>query len=87
MKSTSTLALPLQAPRPKTELVLPYGAYRLTRADGARVERLDKHPFCMSRVYYDATEKPEEVRAGAAAAKPHLTQMLGVRVLVVASLG
>ncbi len=52
----------LQAPRPKTELALPYGAYRLTRADGARVERIDKHPFCMSRVYYDATEKPEEVR-------------------------
>ena len=54
---------PEQAPRPKMELALPYGTYRLTRADGTRVERLDKHPFCMSRVYYDATEKPEEVRA------------------------
>ena len=31
------------------------------RADGSLAERADKHPFCMSRVYYDATEKPEEV--------------------------
>ena len=53
----------VQAPRPKTELALPYGAYCLTRSNGSRVERLDKHPFCMSRVYYDATEKPEEVRS------------------------
>ena len=35
--------------------------YRLVRADGRAAERPNKHPFCMSRVYYDATEKPEEV--------------------------
>jgi hypothetical protein len=38
-----------QRPRPKLELALPYGSYRLTRADGAPLERIDKHPFCMSR--------------------------------------
>lgn len=43
------------------ELELPYRMYRLVRADGSLVERVDKHPFCMSRVYYDVTEKPEEV--------------------------
>lgn len=42
---------------------LPYKLYRLVRADGSQPERVDKHPFCMSRVYYDATEKPEEVWA------------------------
>lgn len=52
----------LQLPRPKLELALPYGAYKLVRADGNAVERGDKHPFCMSRVYYDANERPEEVR-------------------------
>jgi hypothetical protein len=35
--------------------------YRLTRADGTAVERVDKHPFCMSRVFYDPKEKPDEV--------------------------
>lgn len=34
------------------------------KADGSPAERVDKHPFCMSRVFYDATEKPEEVRRG-----------------------
>lgn len=53
----------LQPARPKLELELPYRMYRLVRADGSAVERVDKHPFCMSRVYYDASEKPEEVRA------------------------
>ena len=38
-----------QRQRPKLELALPYGSYRLTRADGAPLERTDKHPFCMSR--------------------------------------
>ena len=38
-----------QLPRPKLQLALPYAAYRLTRADGAPLERTDKHPFCMSR--------------------------------------
>ncbi|GAB4817977.1 hypothetical protein N2152v2_005023 [Parachlorella kessleri] len=47
--------------RPKMDLELPYRLYRLVRADGSLVERADKHPFCMSRVYYSAEEKPEEV--------------------------
>ncbi|KAL4859604.1 Serine/threonine-protein phosphatase T [Chlorella vulgaris] len=47
--------------RPKLELELPYKLYKLVRADGSLVERVDKHPFCMSRVYYNPTEKPEEV--------------------------
>ena len=51
----------MQPPRPKLELELPYRMYRLVRADGSAPERTDKHPFCMSRVYYDSTEKPEEV--------------------------
>ncbi|KAK9835735.1 hypothetical protein WJX74_007021 [Apatococcus lobatus] len=52
------LAKPAQ---PKSELELPYKMYRLVRANGRLAERPNKHPFCMSRVYYDATEKPEEV--------------------------
>lgn len=56
-------AMPVQPARPKMELELPYRMYRLVRADGSAVERVDKHPFCMSRVYYNATEKPEEVRS------------------------
>ncbi|PSC67238.1 Tetratricopeptide repeat 28 [Micractinium conductrix] len=47
--------------RPKMELELPYKLYKLVRADGKPAERVDKHPFCMSRVYYDQQEKPEEV--------------------------
>lgn len=46
---------------PKMELEVPYRMYRITRIDGSTVDRVDKHPFCMSRVYYDAAEKPEEV--------------------------
>jgi len=46
------------------ELELPYKLYKLVKADGRPAERVDKHPFCMSRVYYDATEKPEEVGVG-----------------------
>lgn len=41
----------IQRPRPKLELALPYATYRLTRADGAPLERTDKHPFCMSRCF------------------------------------
>ncbi len=37
---------------------------QLVRADGRRVERVDKHPFQLSRVYYNARERPEEVWAG-----------------------
>lgn len=54
----------VQLPRPKMELALPYGAYRLVRTDGSTPERTDKHPFCMSRVYYDPSERAEEVRPG-----------------------
>lgn len=52
-----------QPARPKLELELPYRQYRLVRADGGAAERPDKHPFSLSRVYYDASEKPEEVGA------------------------
>ncbi len=47
-------------PPPKQALALPYGAYRIVRADGSAPERVNKHPFCMSRVFYDAAERPEE---------------------------
>ncbi len=53
--------LVLQPSRPKMELELPYRMYRLVRSDGSLVERVDKHPFCMSRCYYNPKEKPEEV--------------------------
>ena len=43
------------------EIEVPYKLYRLVGADGSPAERADKHPFAMSRVYYDASEKPEEV--------------------------
>lgn len=42
---------------------LPYKMYRLVKADGAAAERVEKHPFCMSRVFYDGKERPEEVWA------------------------
>ena len=48
---------------PKQELALPYGTYRMVRTDGRTPERVDKHPFCMSRVFYDAPDRPEEVWA------------------------
>ena len=51
--------------RPERRLALPYGSYRLCSAAGGRVERADKHPFCMSRVFYDAAERPGEVWAQA----------------------
>ena len=38
-----------QAARPKMEMELPYRLYRLTKADGSACERIDKHPFAMSR--------------------------------------
>ena len=50
-------------PRPKQEIALPYESYRLVTAEGQGVERLDKHPFCMSRVYYSRAERPAEVWA------------------------
>ncbi len=37
--------------------------YRLTRGDGGALERPDKHPFCMSRVFYDGVDRPEEAWA------------------------
>ena len=48
---------------PELAIALPYQSYRLVDADGVPQERIDKHPFCMSRVYYDAAEKPREVWA------------------------
>lgn len=44
--------------RPTSQLALPYAAYRLVRADGQRVERADKHPFQLSRVFYTARDRP-----------------------------
>ena len=49
--------------RPETQLSLPYAAYSLCTADGSALERTDKHPFCMSRVYYEACERPAEAWA------------------------
>ena len=37
--------------------------YRIVRGDGSVPERIRKHPFCMSRVYYQADERPEELWA------------------------
>lgn len=48
---------------PVTQLELPYNSYRLVLSDGRAVERADKHPFQLSRVFYDAKERPEEVWA------------------------
>ena len=45
------------------EISLPYKDYKLVSADGRGVERRDKHPFCMSRVYYSRDERPDEVWA------------------------
>jgi len=49
--------------RPKMDLELPYRSYKLVYTNGQPVERTDKHPFCMSRVYYDNKERPKEVWA------------------------
>ena len=54
----------LVARRPDTSIELPYANYQLVRADGRRVERVNKHPFQLSRVYYSGVERPEEVWAG-----------------------
>jgi hypothetical protein len=54
---------------------LPYRLYRLTRADGsAPFERPEKHPFCMSRVYYEPGDKPEEARRLIRLACPLITR-------------
>lgn len=63
--SSRNAVVPAQPP--KLELEVPYRMYRVTRVDGTVPDRVDKHPFCMSRVYYDASEKPEEVRGLVAA--------------------
>jgi hypothetical protein len=61
----------IQRPRPKLELALPYGSYRLTRADGAPLERTDKHPFCMSRrACAAARARPRPSDAGAISILP-----------------
>lgn len=38
----------------------PYTYYSLVTAEGRPLERPDKHPFCMSRVLYAASERPSE---------------------------
>ncbi|KAK9824173.1 hypothetical protein WJX72_008288 [[Myrmecia] bisecta] len=53
----------VQVARPKQDIALPFQHYRPVYADGRAPERTDKHPFCMSRVYYQANEKPREVWA------------------------
>lgn len=52
------------AARPAKTVDLPYATYQLVRSDGRLVERVNKHPFALSRVYYKAYERPEEVWAG-----------------------
>jgi hypothetical protein len=47
--------------RPKTDIELPYKMYRLVHSDGTPCERIDKHGFAMSRVYYSNAELPQEV--------------------------
>lgn len=47
--------------RPKLELEMPYKLYKLVTSDGRPVERKEKRAFQMSRVYYNSSEKPEEV--------------------------
>ena len=59
-RSSSQAVIP--AP-PAAQLELPYSSYQLVRADGRAVERVDKHPFQLSRVFYDAKERPEQVWA------------------------
>jgi hypothetical protein len=59
-RSSSQAVIP--AP-PAVQLELPYSSYRLVRTDGRAVERVDKHPFQLSRVFYDAKERPEQVWA------------------------
>ena len=59
-RSSSQAVIP--AP-PAAQLELPYSSYQLVRADGRAVERVDKHPFQLSRVFYDAKERPELVWA------------------------
>ena len=47
--------------RPQTDIEMPYLMYKLVRVDGRAIERVDKHPFQMTRVHYNDKEKPEEV--------------------------
>ena len=49
--------------RPQTDIEMPYLMYKLVRVDGRAIERVDKHPFQMTRVHYNDKEKPEEVWA------------------------
>ena len=55
---SNELAIPA---RPKLDIEMPYRSYKLVYTNGQPVERVDKHPFCMSRVYYDGKEQPNEV--------------------------
>ena len=37
--------------------------YKLVLANGSPAERVDKHPYCMSRVYYSGSETAHKVWA------------------------
>ena len=47
--------------RPKVDLELPYKMYRLVRADGSKVERVNKHAFAFSRIHYSKGELDEDM--------------------------
>eukprot|EP00958_Prasinococcus_capsulatus_P018088 scaffold2088_cov399-Prasinococcus_capsulatus_cf.AAC.56 len=47
--------------RPKMEIELPYKMYKLVKHDGTVTERITKHPFQLSRVYYAQSEQTENV--------------------------
>lgn len=51
----------VEASRPSLEMELPYRSYSLVHADGSAVERVDKHPFCMTRVHYDESDISQDV--------------------------
>lgn len=51
----------VEASRPSLEMELPYRSYSLVHADGSSVERVDKHPFCMTRVHYDESDVSQDI--------------------------
>ena len=48
-------------PAPALALSLPYHCYRLVDVDGHKVEVPNKHPFMMTRVYYNNEQQQKEV--------------------------
>lgn len=51
----------VEGDRPALAMDLPYRTYTLTRSNGEPVERVDKHAFCMARVFYDRNEVDYDV--------------------------